>query len=161
MLPAKVHCPAARAVAGVGPDTSGIVCGVIALDRSKEKGFGMNPAQLAVAREGGTGDTFLTLKSDPSTVERFCCGGALPVMDARGHYARDSYTYCPVWQAEKQRLEDARNGLAGGGVAGPEPVAHFDEGRGGGPVPGTTQAADDPWAQARRDLDVLAPPAGR
>jgi hypothetical protein len=161
MVP-PVVCPAAAPIAGVTPERAGVICRVMAQDREREAGEGMNPAQLAVAREGGDGDVVLTVKGDPSTIERLCCGDALPVLDAHGHPGgRDSYTYCPVWQAEKLRVEEGRRMLKGGGLA-PEPdppVAHFDDGRGHvreTPV-GSTWAAEDPWAQGRRDLDILAP----
>lgn len=147
-----VQCPAATGVAGVTPDRGGVVCGVIARDRALEEGFDMDPVQLAIAREGDGGgeggDVFLTLKADPSTVENLCCGTDLPVLNARevpGN--RASYTYCPVWQAEHDRIEAGRERLSEKPV--PEPVAHGV----------ASHEAPDPWKQARRDLDVLAPPA--
>lgn len=142
-------------------------------DRAKEDGVGVNPAQLAIARAGGGGDVFLTIENDPSTVERLCFGEAVPVLDERevpGN--RASYTYCPVWQAEHKRVQDGRRQLAGGGVEDqPEPVSHFHDGRSpgswdpgilgrNGAPAGSSYDSDDPWAQARRDLDVLAPQGG-
>jgi hypothetical protein len=93
-----------------------------------------------------------------------CRGDAIPVLDDAGGKVRDSYTYCPTWQAEKQRIAEGREQLKGGGLA-PEPdppVAHFDDGRGNvreAPV-GSTYDDPDPWSRARRDLDVLVPEAG-
>lgn len=164
MVPATV-CPAAAPVSGTTPERAGVVCRVIQQDRAREGGVGMNPAQLAIARSGGDGDVVLTVKGDPSTIERFCCGDAVPVLDDAGGKARDSYTYCPVWQAEKLRIEQGREMLAGGGLA-PEPdppVAHFDDGRGNvrdAPV-GSSYDDPDPWSRARRDLDVLVPEEAR
>lgn len=159
MLPKETHCPAARRIVGAIPANSGVVCGVIQNDRLKEKGLGMDPAQTAIARAGGTGDVFLTLKSDPSTVERLCCGDGVPVIDDRGGHARDSYTFCPVWQAEQKRIWAGRDELRGGGVVA-DPVEHYDDGArtglNGAPV-GSTYDSKDPWAQGRKDLDVLAP----
>jgi hypothetical protein len=146
---------------GDRPGTCGVICRVMQQDRAKEDGVGVNAQQLAIAREGGEGDVFLTVETDPSTVERLCFGRGVPVLDERELPAnRDSYTYCPVWQAERQRIEDGRRQLAGGGVEDePEPVAHWDDGRGGvrqAPA-GSSWDSADPWAQARADLDVLAP----
>jgi hypothetical protein len=161
-LPAVV-CPAALPIAGALPSCGGVVCRVMAQERSRETGIGITPAMTARARDGSDG-VFLTLTGDPSTVERFCCGDGVPVMDNREKFGgRDTYTYCPVWQAEQERIADGRSQLAGGGVIEePEKVSHGDDGRGNvreAPA-GSSYAAQDPWAQARRDLDVLAPPTG-
>jgi hypothetical protein len=151
-------------VAGVTPERAGVVCRVMQLDREKDDGVDVTAGQLAIARAGGEGDVLLTVKSDPSSIERFCCGDAIPVLDDAGGKVRDSYTYCPTWQAEKLRIAEGREQLKGGGLA-PEPdppVAHFDDGRGNvreAPV-GSTYDDPDPWSRARRDLDVLVPEAG-
>lgn len=143
MVP-EVVCPAAAPVAGTTPERAGVICGVMQQDRLREQGIGITPTQLAISRDGADG-VLLTAKGDPSTIERLCCGEAVPVLDDAGHYARDSYTYCPVWQAEKDRLSEGRAML--GHEHEPELVA---EGV-------SSQDADDPWGQARRDLNVLAP----
>lgn len=161
----QVTCPAAVPIAGVTPERGGVVCGVIRRDRQLDDGLDMDPAQLQIARGEGehASDVFLTMKEDPSTVEYLCCGRELPVTDRRevpGN--RASYTYCPVWQAEKIRLEEDRELLSE--EAREEPVAHFDTGY--RDAPGTlkqaqdSRAAADPWGRARRDLDILAPPEG-
>ena len=156
-------CPAAARVDGISPRTCGVVCRVIAQDRQKEAGLDVNPAQLAIAREGGHGDTFLSIEEDPSTVRNLCFGTGIPVLDDRevpGN--RDSFTYCPTWQAEYERRQAGRDQLAGGGLAEPPKVSHWDDGRGStreAPA-GSSYDSPDPWKQARRDLDVLAPPAG-
>lgn len=147
-------CPAAARVDGSTPARCGVICRVIANDRQRESGVGMDPAQLAQARVGGDGDTFLTIEKDPGSVQRLCCGTELPVLDDRGHYARAHYSYCPVWQAEKQRIAEGREQLAGGGLE-PESVESYDSGH-RGPVEMPAERRD-PWASARRDLDVLAP----
>lgn len=173
MLPKRTTCPAAARIEGACPSKSGVVCRVMQIDRMKDSGLGMDPAQLAIARRGGEGDVFLTIRSDPSTVERLCCGDSVPVADSKGHYARDSYTFCPVWQAEKQRIEQERDQLRGGGVladfeqAEPEAVEHYDDGersklktgRNDAPV-GSSYDSADPWSKARSDLDILAPQEG-
>lgn len=157
----RVVCPAALPIAGALPSCGGVVCRVMQQERGRETGVGYNPAQTALARDGSDG-VFLTLAGDPSTVERFCCGDGVPVMDNREKRGgRDTYTYCPVWQAEQERIAEGRGQLAGGGVLPePEKVSHWDDGRGTvreAPA-GSSYASEDPWAQARRDLDVLAPP---
>lgn len=143
-LPKTPSCPAALIVEGAVPARSGIVCGVIANDRRREDGVGMNAGQLAVAREGGDGDVFLSLVGDPSTVKNLCCGDALPVLHDGEHAGgRDTYSYCPVWQAEKWRLEHDQDQL--GREVEPESVSHGV----------STLEAEDPWAQARRDAEMF------
>lgn len=121
-------CPSALKVHGVTPEKAGVVCRVIEHDRQLESGVGMNPAQLAQAREGGDGDTFLSIVKDPSTVERFCFGDGVPVVnDLTVGSGRDSYTYCPVKQAEVWAAEHGQEQL---GREVPESVATdgFDPG---------------------------------
>lgn len=156
----SIVCPAASPIAGVTPERSGVICRVMLRDREKERGLDMHPGQLAIARDGSDG-VLMTAKSDPSTIERMCCGDAVPVLDDLA-YMRDSYTVCPVWQAEKKRIADGRHLLAGGGLA-PEPVSSYDDGMASEPgeaPPNSTLAAKDPWAQAHRDR-MLFDPEGR
>lgn len=147
-------------IAGAWPNRSGVVCGVIANDRAREDGTGVTAGEFEFVRQGGDGDVFLSIELDPQAVLNLCCGSELPVLNDRevpGN--RASYTYCPVWQAEKDRIEAGREMLSEGATE-PEPVAHYDDGRGGtrtAPA-GSSYDSPDPWAQARRDLDVLAPP---
>lgn len=153
----QVTCPAAVPIAGVTPERGGVICGVIRRDRQLDAGLDMDPAQLQIARGEGeqASDVLLTLKEDPSTVERLCCGRELPVIDRHevpGN--RASYTYCPVWQSEKLRIREGREMLSDAPVE--EPVAHFDAGH----RTAASHEAPDPWRQARRDLDILAPPEG-
>jgi hypothetical protein len=86
----------------------------------------MDPIQLAVARgaQSDLGGALMTVQSDPSTILRFCTGRGVPVLDDRGHYARDHHSYCPVWQAEKRRIWDLRDMLKGG--AGPTSQKRYD-----------------------------------
>lgn len=140
-----VVCPAAAPIAGAVAANAGVICRVMQMDRDREQGSGLTLAQHAMARDGSDG-VLLTAKSDPSTIERMCCADAdVPVLDhfeKRG--GRETYTYCPVWQAEKERIAEGRAMLAD--PPAPELVSHFDESR----------DAADPWLQARRDLDLLA-----
>jgi hypothetical protein len=114
------------------------------MDREREAGLGLSPAQLALSRDGSDG-VLLTAKSDPSTIERMCCAEQdPPVLDEFDKAGgRETYTYCPVWQAEKDRIAAGREMLAE--QREPEPVSM-----------GVSSASDaDPWASARRDLDLL------
>lgn len=162
VLPSVPTCPAALIVHGAVPANSGVVCRSMERDRAAEKGIDMNPAQLAVARSGGVGDVFLTLKSDPSTIERLCCGDGVPVLhDGEMPGGRDTYTFCPIKQAEVWAAEHGQKGL-GSRIVEPETWSHYDPNvkvDDGAPPAGSTHAAADPWAQARADLDVLAPPS--
>ena len=157
-------CPAALPIAGDRPGTCGVICRVMQLDRQKETGLDVNPQQLAIAREGGEGDVFLTIETDPSTVGNLCFGEGVPVLDERDIPGnRDHYTYCPVWQADHARQDDGRDQLADRVADEPEKVSHWDDGRGGqrAAPAGSSYDAADPWAQARRDLDILAPTDAR
>lgn len=159
VLPAPT-CPAALPIAGAMSVNAGVVCGVVANDRAKSDGIGVTAGQLAVQRRGGFGDTFLSMKRDASSVERLCCGDALPVLDERGHYARDSYTFCPVWQAEKARIEDGRPQMAGGGLLDPEPTEYDAEQDGGAPVGRSSLDDADPWDSALADLELFGDAPG-
>lgn len=141
----RVVCPAASPIAGAVSADSGVICRAMLMDRAREAGLGLSPAQLALARDGSDG-VLLTAKSDPSTIEGMCCADEdPPVLDEfEKPGGRATYTYCPVWQAEKERIAEGRETLAE--EREPETVAH---GVGG-------SAAGDPWANARRDLDLLA-----
>jgi hypothetical protein len=103
-------CPAAEKVVGVATHDGGCVCRIQTLDQEAETGIGMDPHQLQVARES-TGGAFLTVKTDPSTVLRFCFGDAVPVITGEDGQACDSYTYCPVWQRRRERDIEARRRL--------------------------------------------------
>lgn len=137
-------CPAALPIAGACAAEQGVVCRVMQRDHEDDPGLGMSAAASGFIQHEATGGVFLTVKSDPSTVTKFCHGDALPVLDeddvAGG---RASYTYCPTWQAEKARIADGRDELLG--EPEPEPVAA-----------GVTQdSREDPFAAAR-DLELLA-----
>lgn len=159
----RVVCPAASPVAGVTPEKAGVICRVMLVDRAKEQGLGMTPGQLAISRDGSDG-VLMSGKSDPSTIQRMCCGSGVPVVNDLGGKDVESYTYCPVWQAEKLRIAEGRDQLAGGGLQAPEPVSRYDPDmppqpgdirRVDGPE-GSTLAAEDPWAQARKDSRAFA-----
>lgn len=163
VLPPKTSCPAAIKITGVVPDRSGVICRVIQQDRERERGLDMNPVQFEIAREGGDGDVFLSITKDPQGVKNLCCGEGMPVLGPKevpGN--RASYTYCPVFQAEKERIEDDRSSLAKP-PSEPEPeISMFDDGRGGtreAPA-GSTYDSNDPWKKAKKDLDVLTRPDG-
>lgn len=163
VLPTRLACPAAAPIEGVTPFRSGVVCRVIQLDRQREAGLDMTPGQLQIARSGGDGDVFLSIEKDPQSVEQLCCGDAVPVIgpsEVPGN--RASYTYCPVWQAEKERIEEGRDVLGKPVEQEELRTSHYDDGRGGtrAAPAGSSYDSADPWAQARADLDLLAPQGG-
>lgn len=138
------QCPAAEGVAGACLANQGVVCRVMERAHREDDGLGMNAAQSGFIQHEATGGLFLTINSDPSTVTKFCHGSALPVLhDGKHPGGRASYTYCPVWQEEKLRIEEGRADLFV--EAEPESIA---EGV-------TVNALEDPF-QARRDLEMLA-----
>lgn len=82
----RATCPAATAFSPpVGP--FGIVCGVMARDRAEEG---------VVSDRTDRGEIVMTTRTDPSPIRAFCTG---------------RYVECPVWQAEKRRIEERRAGL--------------------------------------------------
>jgi hypothetical protein len=145
VLPSEPRCPAARAIAGACAAEQGVVCVVMQHDHEDDPGLGMSAAQTGFVHHEATGGVFLTVKSDPSTVTKFCHGDAIPVLDDEDVAGgRASYTYCPTWQAEKARIWEGRDDLLPS-VPDPEPVAHGV----------TASSEDDPWAAAR-DVELLA-----
>jgi hypothetical protein len=130
-------------------------------DQEDDAGLDMNPRQLEVLRET-EGGVFLNLKSDPSTVSGLCHGDAVPVVTDEDGQGRASYTYCPTWQTHRKRYLAGKDGLTD--PVEPEPVA-MGVAPDGEEVPvqfgRASHEASDPWRQARRDLDLLAPEAGR
>lgn len=55
----------------------------------------------------GTGQEHMLVTADPSIVLGFCCGTSDPPISLDGE-ARAHYAFCPVWQAEQKRIEDAQ-----------------------------------------------------
>jgi hypothetical protein len=140
MVP-EVVCPAAVPIAGTVPHRAGVICDVLRQEQAREDGIGISPGMLAASRDA-EGGTLLTAESDPTTI---CCGDAVPVLNELSvGGGRSSYTYCPVWQAEKKRIADGRHALAGGGVQ-PDAVSspEFD-------------AANPGWGSSMAALDELA-----
>lgn len=144
MLPQDPACPAALKVTGASSGRRGVVCRIMQADQEADPGVDMNPRQLEVLRET-QGGVYLSVEHDPSTVVMFCHGTAVPVVTNEDGQGRASYTYCTTWQTARDRHLAGLEGLAD--PVEPEPVA-----MGVG-----SHDAPDPWAQARRDLDLLAP----
>lgn len=146
MLPAVPMCPAAEKVGGACSSQEGVVCRVMERAHADEKGIGLSAASTGFLRNEASGGVYLNVKSDPNTIAKFCHGSALPVLgdaDVRG--GRASFTYCPTWQREKERIEAGRRELLE--EPEPEPVAM-----------GVSSIEEiDPWTAAKRDLDILAP----
>lgn len=147
MIPAGAPtCPAAAKIHGATPEREGVVCRVMKREHETVDPSGLTAGQYGFTAHETTGGIFLDLKGDPSSVVRFCHGHELPVLDDADGYARDSYTYCPVWQAEKARIAAGEDSVTN--EPEPDPVAMGVE---------DTLSAPDPWASARSDLDLLAP----
>lgn len=127
----------------------GVVCRVMEKVHRDEDGVGLSAASTGFLHHEATGGVYLNLKSDPQTVTKFCHGTALPVLgDGERRGGRASYTYCPTWEAEKERIEAGRRELLS--EPDPEPVAM-----------GVSSIEEiDPWEAAKRDLDILAPAEG-
>lgn len=127
----------------------GVVCRAMQQDIERADGteLGMNAGEFGYLQHEATSGVYLNLKSDPATVVGFCHGNGIPVLTDEDHLARDHYSYCPVWQSEKKRIAEGRGELVV--EQQPEPVSMG--------VQESTWDAPDPWAQARRDLDLLAP----
>lgn len=143
MLPDTPRCPAAAPIAGACASQQGVICRVMQFDHEHDAGTGMNAAQSGFIQHEAEGGIYLNVKSDPSTVTAFCHGDGLPVLtDERREGGQAHHSYCPVWQAEKQRITEGRSELLE--APEPEPVAA-----------GVTVAPTDPFAAAR-ELELLA-----
>lgn len=140
-------CPAAMKVAGVDGGSCGVVCRAMQRDIERDDGteLGMSAGQFGFLQHEANAGVLLTVKSDPTTLLNLCHGRGLPVITSEDHQASDHYTYCAVWQAEKQRIADGRDSLVA--ERQPEPVA----------MGVATHELADPWAAARRGLDELVP----
>jgi hypothetical protein len=144
-------CPAAAKIEGACTANSGVICRVFQREHEQVDPHGMSAGTYGFTKQA-TGGVLLTMKSDPSSVVRFCHGSDLPVVTDEDGQARDSYTYCPIWQAEKERIWAGDDSITN--EAEPESVSMgladaIEDG---------SLGAGNPWAQARRDLDLLAPP---
>lgn len=144
MLARDPVCPAALTIAGACGSQQGVVCREMQQSQVDDPGLRMSAGQLGTLREGTAG-VYVNLKSDPSTVTGFCHGDAIPVLTDEDGQGRASYTYCPVWQAARDRHLAGEDGL-------------FEELEPESVSMGVSSAdAPDPWAAARRGLDELAP----
>lgn len=149
MLPAVPRCPAASPIRGACGSQQGVVCRVMQRDIERDDGteLGMSAGKYGFLQHEATAGVYLNLKSDPSTVTGFCHGDAIPVVTDEEDQGRSSYTYCPVWQREKERIAAGREELVT--EVQPEPVS----------MGVATHEAADPWQAARAGLDELVPAA--
>lgn len=62
---------------------------------------------------GESASPLVTSLRDPSTFYGFCCGTGLPraVTEVNPDQYHGHYTFCPVWELEKQRIWDLRDML--------------------------------------------------
>lgn len=137
-------CPAALSIAGACRSQQGVVCRLMQQSQEDDPGVGMSAGQLGTLREGA-GGVYLNLKSDPSSVTAFCHGDAIPVLTDADGQGRASYTFCPTWQAARDRRLAGEDGLYED--AEPESVS----------MGVSSDDAPDPWKAAREGLDELAP----
>lgn len=152
MLSSDPPCPAAAPLAGTSQVTQGLVCRAMQQDIERDDGtaLGMSAGKYGYLQHEAFAGVHLNLKSDPTTVIKLCHGHGLPVLTDDDHQARDHYTYCPVWQAEKERLWAGRDQLAP--EEQPEPVEM-------GLVDAMSSLdAPDPWAQGLKDLQRFGDP---
>jgi hypothetical protein len=145
-----------------------------AIDREERtSGLGLSAALAGEERSTHVG-VLVTAAEDPNTFRNHCCGNAVPVLANENGQYRASYTYCAIWQEEKDMILEGRDELfedpeVERTAMGVPDVDEFDirdmaDAVGGfdaiaasrGDVLDAVSA--DPWEQARRDLDILAPP---
>jgi hypothetical protein len=146
VINADPSCPAALPIAGASRAMRGVVCRAMQQDVGRDDGtaLGMNAGEYGFLQHDATAGVHLNLKSDPATLVGLCYGRGLPVITDADHQARDHHSYCPVWQAEKDRIAAGRSSLAE--EQQPDPVS----------MGVASHEQPDPWAAARRDLDLLA-----
>lgn len=90
------RCPAANDLAGPPLGGPSIVCRIMQREGNAQDGI-----------TEGAGQEHLLLATDPSMVLGFCCGTADPPLTLDGE-ARAHFAFCPIWQAEMQRVEDSK-----------------------------------------------------
>jgi hypothetical protein len=107
------------------------VCRVIQQDREREDGIGLSAGGTGAAREAPDGVLQTVASGDWRINERLCCGQGVPVLHddegPDGTNVSPHYTCCPKWQAEKARIAEGRDELAGED-AQPEPFATDERG---------------------------------
>lgn len=88
-VPLSPTCPGAIPQAGPPLTGPSVICGPLAREQKQD----------ANSMQGSPDGVVFTHGKDPRTLHGYCCG---------------TYTECVVWQAEKKRLDDAKNKLASG-----------------------------------------------
>lgn len=147
LLSREPGCPAAGKVAGTCGADQGVVCRAMQQDIERDDGtaLGMSAGDYGFLQHETNAGVLITVKSDPTTLLNFCYGRGLPVLTDAEHLARDHHSYCPVFQAEKDRIREGRDCLVE--EVQPEPVS----------MGVASHESSDPWEAARRGLDELAP----
>lgn len=142
VIPQSPTCPAALKVTGAMPANAGVVCRLMQEDQESDAGVDMTAGQLEKVREG-SGGVFISANQDPSTLVMFCHGNAIPVLTDDDGQGRASYTYCPVWQAARDRELAGEDGLTAPVIAEPTSMGV------------SSDEAVDPWAAAIDGLREL------
>jgi hypothetical protein len=89
------QCPAALPLEGPpGPGPS-VVCRV--MEQEKER-----------IKHGDSRAIHVIAAKNPNALFGFCCGRGLPVVDEVPEQGRGHHTACPVWRAEKLRIQEGR-----------------------------------------------------
>lgn len=109
----RAVCPAAEQLAGPPVGGPSVICRAMVGDEIQTDQIlhGQSVSPLVLARR------------DPSTLYGFCCGTAIPRSTDDDVEVRGSYTFCPVWEAEKKRIWERKEMMAepkrrGGSEAG-------------------------------------------
>lgn len=96
-------CEAARPIS-CSDGSGAVICGVVAND--------LEAADVVL--EGDAEGLVMNTRTDPSTIAGFCCGSALPVIDAVPEDGKAHYTACPVWRAGREADWERRDRVAVG-----------------------------------------------
>lgn len=89
-------CPHARAVQGVTPGDSGVICGAMERDQARADRI----------LEGAPVGVYVKAREDPSTLFNFCCGTAPPSPHPDQVVAH--HTSCPIFAADREIADAER-----------------------------------------------------
>jgi hypothetical protein len=102
VTPPCPQCPAAYALAGPPATGPSVLCKVAEAEVQ---------SQDVILHGSGIEALVIEAKRDPGVYYGFCAGTGIPMIHPSGKQ-RGHYTGCPHWQAEKERIFEARKGPA-------------------------------------------------